>query len=78
MVVAIDNLFFAALFDASRGCIHLMPRRVPLFTEDALRRPRNDPPGATGNGRPDNEDWGNLLHCEQSANCETMARIFTV
>ena len=67
LVAALDDLFFTASLDVSRGFIYLMPRRVPLFTEDALRRPRNDPLGTTGNGRPGDEDWGNLLHSERSA-----------
>ena len=65
MVATLDNLFFAASLDALRGFIRLLPRRVLLFTDDALRRPRNDPLGAPGNGRSGDEDWGNLLHCEQ-------------
>ena len=78
MVAALDDLSFAALLDALRGFIHLLPRRVPLFTEDDLLCPRNDPSGATGKGRPSDEDWGNLLHWEQLANFEAMASVFTV
>ena len=78
MVAALDDLSFAASLDASRGFIHLLPRRMPLFTEDALRRPQDDPSEATGNGRPSNEDWVNLLHCEKLANLEAMASVFAV
>ena len=42
LVAVLDDLFFAASLDVSRGCIYLKPRRVPLFTEDALCCPRND------------------------------------
>ena len=49
LVVALDDLFFAASLDASRGCIYLKPRCVPLFTEDALRHPRKILRGQQGN-----------------------------
>ena len=78
MVAALDNLSFSASLDASREFIHLLMRHVPLFTKDALRFPWNDPSGATGNGRPSNEGWGNFRHCEQSANFEAMASVFAV
>ena len=78
LVAALYDLYFPASLDVSRGFIHLLPRRMPLFTEDALRCPWDDPSEATGNGRPSNEDWGNLLHCEQLANLEAMASVFAV
>ena len=62
MVATLDYLFFAALLEASRGFIHLLSQRVLVFTEDALRRPRNDPSGATGSGRPSNDYWGQIFY----------------
>ena len=49
LVAALEDLFFSASLDASRGYIYLKPRRVPLFTEDALRRPRKIRRGRQGN-----------------------------
>ena len=49
LVAALDDLFFTAFLDASRGCIYLNPRRVPLFTEYALCRPRKICRGRQGN-----------------------------
>ena len=36
LVATLNDLFFAASLDASRRCIYLKPRRVPLFTKNAL------------------------------------------